>query len=126
MLRHKAYIQCARLAFSLSGIYDIDEIERMQDLGVVQRVETQQGDIKRVDLDAMPEQVSAVDIATENKQPVSEAPKSSRGRPKGSTNKKPNDEPLPPQTEDTQMFTPEELEESRKRIAEQQPLLPSE
>lgn len=29
MLRHKAYIQCARLAFGLSGIYDEDETERI-------------------------------------------------------------------------------------------------
>ncbi len=30
MLRHKALIQCARLAFSLSGIYDNDEAQRIQ------------------------------------------------------------------------------------------------
>lgn len=29
MLRHKALIQCARIAFSLSGIYDPDEAERI-------------------------------------------------------------------------------------------------
>src|SRR6185437_9552794 len=29
MLRHKAFIQCARIAFSLSGIYDPDEAERI-------------------------------------------------------------------------------------------------
>ena len=29
MLRHKAFIQCARIAFSLSGIYDQDEAERI-------------------------------------------------------------------------------------------------
>ncbi len=29
MLRHKALIQCARLAFSLSGIYDNDEAQRI-------------------------------------------------------------------------------------------------
>lgn len=29
MLRHKALIQCARIAFGLSGIYDPDEAERM-------------------------------------------------------------------------------------------------
>ncbi len=30
MLRHKALTQCARLAFSLSGIYDNDEAQRIQ------------------------------------------------------------------------------------------------
>jgi phage recombination protein Bet len=29
MLRHKAYIQCARIAFALAGIYDPDEAERI-------------------------------------------------------------------------------------------------
>jgi phage recombination protein Bet len=64
MLRHKAYIQCARLAFSLSGIYDIDEIERMQELGVVQRVGQTSG-IKVVNLDALPEPVTAVTTSTQ-------------------------------------------------------------
>lgn len=32
MLRHKALIQCARVAFGLSGIYDPDEAERMEPL----------------------------------------------------------------------------------------------
>lgn len=31
MLRHKAAIQCARVAFSLSGIYEPDEAERLQE-----------------------------------------------------------------------------------------------
>lgn len=31
MLRHKAAIQCARVAFSLSGIYEPDEAERIQE-----------------------------------------------------------------------------------------------
>lgn len=31
MLRHKALIQCARIAFSLAGIYDPDEAERIAD-----------------------------------------------------------------------------------------------
>lgn len=31
MLRHKAFIQCARIAFSLAGIYDPDEAERIAD-----------------------------------------------------------------------------------------------
>ncbi|MFQ5504365.1 MAG: RecT family recombinase [Planctomycetota bacterium] len=35
MLRHKAYIQCARLAYGLSGIVDEDEADRFRDLGTV-------------------------------------------------------------------------------------------
>ena len=31
MLRHKATIQCSRLAFGFSGIYDLDEAERIRD-----------------------------------------------------------------------------------------------
>lgn len=35
MLRHKAYIQCARLTYGLTGIYELDEVERMVSLGRV-------------------------------------------------------------------------------------------
>jgi phage recombination protein Bet len=38
MLRHKAMIQCARLAFGYVGIYDQDEAERIVDMGVAQEV----------------------------------------------------------------------------------------
>lgn len=38
MLRHKALIQCARYAFSLSGIYDQDEAERMDMVDVTPQV----------------------------------------------------------------------------------------
>lgn len=37
MLRHKALIQCARLAFGYSGIYDQDEAERIQEAQAPQR-----------------------------------------------------------------------------------------
>lgn len=33
MLRHKALIQCARVAFGFAGIYDPDEAERIRDMG---------------------------------------------------------------------------------------------
>jgi len=33
MLRHKAMIQCARIAFGFGGIYDQDEAERIQEAG---------------------------------------------------------------------------------------------
>lgn len=41
MLRHKAMIQCARIAFSYGGIYDEDEAERIieRDMGAAQVVE---------------------------------------------------------------------------------------
>jgi phage recombination protein Bet len=39
MLRHKAQIQCARIAFGFAGIYDQDEAERMIDMGLVEEVE---------------------------------------------------------------------------------------
>ena len=41
MLRHKALIQCARLAFGFSGIYDTDEAERI--------IESQQSEPKMID-----------------------------------------------------------------------------
>jgi hypothetical protein len=45
MLRHKAMIQCARLAFSFVGIYDQDEAERIiepeRDMGAAQVVEVE-------------------------------------------------------------------------------------
>lgn len=34
MLRHKAMIQCARLAFGFGGIYDLDEAERIAEIDV--------------------------------------------------------------------------------------------
>ena len=39
MLRHKATIQCARLAFGFAGIYDKDEAERIAEIDVTDRVE---------------------------------------------------------------------------------------
>lgn len=43
MLRHKAMIQCARVAFGFGGIYDVDEAERIientsKDMGMVEEV----------------------------------------------------------------------------------------
>ncbi|MGP1667495.1 MAG: hypothetical protein ACTS5I_16635, partial [Rhodanobacter sp.] len=35
MLRHKAMIQCARLAFGFVGVYDPDEAERIQEATLV-------------------------------------------------------------------------------------------
>jgi len=38
MLRHKAMIQCSRLAFGFAGIYDPDEAERVRDMGAADEV----------------------------------------------------------------------------------------
>jgi phage recombination protein Bet len=50
MLRHKAMIQCARLAFGYAGIYDQDEAERITDADKVIDAET--GEIVRFDVNA--------------------------------------------------------------------------
>jgi phage recombination protein Bet len=39
MLRHKALIQCARMAFGFAGIHDEDEAQRIVNMGPVERVE---------------------------------------------------------------------------------------
>jgi len=39
MLRHKALIQCARLAFGFAGIHDEDEARRIRDMGTAERVD---------------------------------------------------------------------------------------
>lgn len=40
MLRHKAMIQCARLAFGFAGIFDEDEAERVKHMGAAEEVPT--------------------------------------------------------------------------------------
>ena len=50
MLRHKAFIQAARLAFSLSGIEDPDEAERTA--SVIQPRQARQVETGRIDLEA--------------------------------------------------------------------------
>lgn len=57
MLRHKAMIQCARLAFGYGGIYDQDEAERIAGAGGV--VDTDTGEIITFDSDAAIAEVSA-------------------------------------------------------------------
>ena len=56
MLRHKAMIQCARLAFGFGGIYDQDEAERIveKDMGTAEVV-TQPAERKQEELPAYPE-----------------------------------------------------------------------
>jgi phage recombination protein Bet len=54
MLRHKAYIQCGRIAFSLGGIYDPDEAERIATGG------EEKSEIKRpTTIEAQPVKTSA-------------------------------------------------------------------
>lgn len=36
MLRHKAFMQCGRIAFGFAGIYDVDEAERIRDASVIE------------------------------------------------------------------------------------------
>lgn len=47
MLRHKALIQCARLAFGFVGIFDVDEAERIvENVGVTKTIDPATGEIK--------------------------------------------------------------------------------
>lgn len=48
MLRHKALIQAARVAFGFAGIYDDDEAERIVHMGEAQRVEPTSTGAQRV------------------------------------------------------------------------------
>lgn len=52
MLRHKAMIQCARLAFGYAGIYDADEAERIIE---ATSIDGETGEIKRTAAPARPE-----------------------------------------------------------------------
>lgn len=48
MLRHKAMIQCARLAFGFSGIYEQDEAERIVEADAPKKVDPDTGEITAV------------------------------------------------------------------------------
>ncbi len=48
MLRHKAMIQCARLAFGFAGIYDEDEADRVRHMGQADEVTPASGSIATV------------------------------------------------------------------------------
>ncbi len=56
MLRHKAYIQCARMAFGFSGIYDEDEAQRID--SVTEETPTRKPDVEmpKAKTEAKPEQ----------------------------------------------------------------------
>lgn len=59
MHRHKALIQCARIAFGFAGIYDEDEAERIAEKDITDQV-------SRVDTPAEQAQVTYLDDATFN------------------------------------------------------------
>lgn len=52
MLRHKAMIQCARLAFGFVGIYEQDEAERLIEAVQPQKIDPETGEIKTFDITA--------------------------------------------------------------------------
>ena len=57
MLRHKAMIQCARIAFGFGGIYDVDEAERIieNSVPVTKVIDPATGEIKPKELPALPD-----------------------------------------------------------------------
>ena len=57
MLRHKAMIQCARLAFGFSGIYDGDEAERIAEVSKSKAVDPDTGEIVVFDVVAAMEAI---------------------------------------------------------------------
>lgn len=57
MLRHKAMIQCARLAFGFSGIYDSDEAERIEEVSKSKAVDPDTGEIVVFDVVAAMEAI---------------------------------------------------------------------
>lgn len=66
MLRHKAMIQCARLAFGFVGIYDEDEAERIID--VTPKGPDPRGDLSEVDLDKVNELARTItDVIAQDK-----------------------------------------------------------
>jgi phage recombination protein Bet len=53
MLRHKAMIQCARLAFGFSGIYDEDEAKRIEEAHSVKQVNPDTGEVEFLKFDVV-------------------------------------------------------------------------
>lgn len=70
MLRHKAMIQCARLAFGFGGIYDPDEAERIVDMGAAHVVEPAPA-VANINAKI---RSKAVDVAVQDVQNTSDAP----------------------------------------------------
>ena len=53
MLRHKAMIQCARLAFGFAGIYEHDEAERIVEADVPKKIDPATGEVTAIVFDVM-------------------------------------------------------------------------
>lgn len=53
MLRHKAMIQCARLAFGFSGIFDDDEAERIKEAHATKQINPDTGEITVITFDVI-------------------------------------------------------------------------
>ena len=62
MLRHKAMIQAARLAFGYTGIFDQDEAERIKESNSAKRVDPDTGEITSITFDVV-EALNAVEAA---------------------------------------------------------------
>jgi phage recombination protein Bet len=60
MLRHKAMIQCARLAFGFAGIYDEDEAKRIEEVGT-RRIDPTTGEIQPIPAFNITEALNAVE-----------------------------------------------------------------
>lgn len=63
MLRHKAMIQAARLAFGYTGIFDQDEAERIKESNSAKRVDPETGEITTITFDVI-EALNQVETAT--------------------------------------------------------------
>lgn len=63
MLRHKATIQCARLAFGFAGIFDEDEAERIKHMGAVDEVRPATGSLAAV-RSAVAAKTETIDLQT--------------------------------------------------------------
>jgi hypothetical protein len=60
MLRHKSYIQCARVCFGFSGIYDPDEAERIRDVDVIAPQATPPAHARKLGVAALAEGLDAI------------------------------------------------------------------
>lgn len=59
MLRHKALIQCARIAFGFTGIYEPEEAENIRDMGDAVVIDANHGSIDYKTVDALVEKIAA-------------------------------------------------------------------
>ncbi len=70
MLRHKSMIQCARLAFGYSGIYDQDEAERIiEGSATLTPLETEAPAIAAINAKVKPKRKAAIDVVPQPHDP---------------------------------------------------------